>query len=457
MNGSRILVVDDDRAMAELIADVLRKREHEVVWTTGGKKALEILRSEDFEVVITDLSMHEISGIDLCQQVTQSSPDIAVIIITAFGSVDTAVEAIRAGATDYITKPFEMHDLVRTLERSLEHHALRKEVSRLEGLVRSASAPSEMIGESPAIKRVFDMMRRVADTETGVLICGESGTGKELVARALHRESKRAKGPFVGVNCASLPASLLESELFGHTKGAFTGATSTRAGLLREANGGILLLDEVGEMPLEMQAKLLRALQERRVRPIGANHEMDFDAWIIAATKRDLEAEVEEGRFREDLFYRINVVRIDVPPLRVRGTDILLLAQNFLLRVAKNAGKPVKGISSEAAERLLAYDWPGNVRELENAMRRAVALTRYESIIVDDLPPKIRDFKSTHLSFDSDDLSSFVPLEELEKRYIMSVLKVAGGNKTAAAKTLGVERRTLYRKLERYGIKDDAP
>ncbi|MBN1654453.1 MAG: sigma-54-dependent Fis family transcriptional regulator [Deltaproteobacteria bacterium] len=313
-----------------------------------------------------------------------------------------------------------------------------------------------MLGESTAIKQVFDMIRRVADTEAGALICGESGTGKELVARALHRESKRAKGPFVGVNCASLPASLLESELFGHTKGAFTGATGARVGLLCEANGGTLLLDEVGEMPLEMQTKLLRALQERRVRPIGANHEVVFDAWVISATKRDLEADVEDGRFREDLFYRINVVRIDVPPLRVRGTDILLLAQTFLLRAADNAGKPVKGISSEAAEKLLAYDWPGNVRELENAMRRAVALTRYENVVVDDLPPKIRDFKSTHLSFDSDDLSSFVLLEELEKRYIVSVLKAAGGNKTAAARVLGIERRTLYRKLERYGIKDDA-
>jgi len=305
-------------------------------------------------------------------------------------------------------------------------------------------------GESRAMLKVYDLIRRVASTDTTVLLSGESGTGKELVARALHTESTRAAQPFVAINCAAVPASLLESELFGHVKGAFTDAKATRKGMFEQATGGTLLLDEIGEMPLDMQPKLLRVLQERQVRPVGGNVVVPVDARIIAATNRDLESEVEEQRFREDLYYRLNVVQIHVPPLRARGNDVLLLAQHFVRKFAERMGKGVTGISSEAAKKLVEYDWPGNVRQLENSMERAVTLTRFEQLTVEDLPERISRYESSRMTIADVDSEHMLTLDQLEKRYIERVLKAAQGNKTQAARLLGVDRRTLYRKLERY-------
>jgi two-component system response regulator HydG len=301
---------------------------------------------------------------------------------------------------------------------------------------------------------LYDQLARIADSEASVLITGESGTGKELVAKALHRRSRRADKPFVAVNCAALPDTLLESELFGHAKGAFTDAQAARKGLFVQAEGGTLLFDEIGEMPLAMQAKLLRALEEGKVRPVGGETEVSFDARIIAATNRDLESAVEEGRFREDLFFRVNVIHIELPPLRSRGTDTLLLAQHFLEQFAARSGKEVVGLSKPVAERLLAYTWPGNVRELRNAVERAVALARYDKLAVEDLPEKIRDYQSSQVFVAGTDPAELVPLEEVERRYILHVLDSVDGNKTLAARTLGLDRKTLYRKLQQYGATD---
>jgi transcriptional regulator with PAS, ATPase and Fis domain len=294
------------------------------------------------------------------------------------------------------------------------------------------------------------MVARVAATDSTVLITGETGSGKELIARAVHQRSRRAAGPFVAINCAAMPETLLESELFGHARGAFTDAKVARAGLLLQASGGTLLLDEIGEMPMTVQAKLLRVLQERTFRPVGGDKEIPLDVRIVAATNRDLEVAVEEGRFREDLFYRIHVVRIEVPPLKARGNDVLELAQHQLERFAKTAGKPVKSISSAAAERLLSYDWPGNVRELQNAIERAVALTRYEELTADDLPENVRARRDSRIVVAADDPEHLPPMEEVERRYVLRVLEAVHGNKALAARVLGFDRKTLYRKMERY-------
>jgi two-component system response regulator HydG len=369
--------------------------------------------------------------------------------MTAYGSMETAIDAIRAGAYDFVTKPFEMNDIALTMERALKHRALREEVKRLRRVVVDQQKFDDILGTSPAMKKMYDLVARVAETETTVLISGESGTGKELVAKALHAKSGRKEGPFVAINCAAMPEPLLESELFGHTKGAFTDARTARPGLFIKASGGTLFLDEIGEMPPGMQAKLLRALQERTVRPVGGDQEQSFDARLIAATNRDLETEVEEKRFREDLFYRINVVRLHVPPLRARGSDILLLAAHFLQRYQTSGPQRVVGIKSGAADKLLSYPWPGNVRELQNCIERAVALAQYDHLGVDDLPERVRDFKSSRITIESSDPAELLPMEEVERRYIVRVLEAVGGNKTLAAQVLGFDRRTLYRKLER--------
>jgi two-component system response regulator HydG len=344
-----------------------------------------------------------------------------------------------------------MDNLGLTVERAVKHHALQDEVKRLRQAVDESRRFDEMVGKSPPMHEVFDLLSRVAETEATVLITGESGTGKELIAHALHKRGRRREGPFVAVNCAAMPEQLLESELFGHVKGAFTDAKASRTGLFVTAQNGTLFLDEIGEMPMGMQVKLLRALQERTVRPIGGSAEQAFDTRIVAATNRDLETEVAEGRFREDLFYRINVVRIHVPPLRTRGSDMLLLAQHFIERFARVNDKRVTGLSSGAAEKLLAYAWPGNVRELQNCMERAVALTRFEHVVVDDLPEKVRDYKASAVIVDSEDPSDLLSMDEVERRYILRVLEAVGGNKTQAAEVLGFDRKTLYRKLERFG------
>ena len=450
--SARVLVVDDDDAMCAMLRTHLTKRGFDVTAYGVAPDAFDALRSGDFDVVVTDLNMRGMSGLELCERVAADRPDIPVVVITAFGSLDAAIGAIRAGAYDFVPKPFEIDALVVSLERAIQHRRLRAEVTRLRRVVAAAQRFDDILGDSPPMRRVFDVLERVKASDASVLITGESGTGKELVARALHHRSQRRTGPFVAINCAAIPEALLESELFGHARGAFTDAKAARTGLFVQAGRGTLFLDEIGELSLGLQPKLLRTLQERTVRPLGAGAELPFQARLIVATNCDLEAAVAKQRFREDLFYRINVMHIELPPLRARGSDVLLLAQDFLERYALMAGKQIGSISPAAAEKLLGYGWPGNVRELQNCMERAVALAQYAEVVVEDLPEKIRDYRRTHIVIASDDPSEFVPMDVIERRYIERVLEAVGGNKTEAAKVLGFDRTTLYRKLERYGL-----
>jgi DNA-binding NtrC family response regulator len=450
--STRILLVDDDVSLCETFEIGLRKRGYDVTTRASAEDAHDLVMAEDFEVVVTDLNMRHASGIELCERIVGNRPDVPVIVLTAFGSLDTAVSAIRAGAYDFISKPVELEVLAIAVDRAARHRQLGEEVKRLRREIAGSPHFDELTGESPPMKAVFELIERVSESDVTVLVTGESGTGKEVVARALHRRGRRKSGPFVAINCAAMPESLLESELFGHTRGAFTDAKSSQPGLFAQANHGTILLDEIGDMPLGLQPKLLRVLQERTVRPVGSHAEIPVDVRVIAATHRDLETAIEEGRFREDLFYRINVVNIPMPPLRARGGDILPLAHRFVLEFAGRSGKHVSGIAPAAAERLLTYPWPGNVRELQNCMERAVALARFEQVTVDDLPEKIRDYRRSHVLVTSDDPSELVPMEEVERRYVMRVMEAVGNNKTAAARILGIDRKRLYRWIERLGI-----
>jgi two-component system response regulator HydG len=413
-------------------------------------EALALLATEDFDAVVANLDLQGLDGPLLCERCALNHPDAVLIALSACFSVDDAVSAFRSGAHDLLTLPVETGDLVLALERGAKHRALREEVRRLRKVLAESRRFSEIVGESAPIKGVFDLIDRVADTDSTVLVTGETGTGKELIARALHDRSRRKLGPFVAVNCAAVPEPLLESELFGHERGAFTDAKAARPGLLVQANGGTLFLDEIAETSMSMQAKLLRALQERRVRPVGGDSEHGFDARIVAASNRALEDAVADGRFRQDLFYRLNVIHVRVPPLRVRGSDVLLIAQHFLEHYAARAGKNVVGLSSGVAKKLLAYSWPGNVRELQNCIERAVALTQFENLAVDDLPEKIQSYSRSHVIVAGDNTDELVPMEAVERRYILRVLEAAGGNKTLAAQILGLDRKTLSRKLDRY-------
>jgi DNA-binding NtrC family response regulator len=444
-----ILVVDDDRETCELVEEVLKHEGFKVTALTSAVAALARVVEDDFDAVLTDLGMAEMDGITLCRRILEARPDLPVLVGTGQGSMETAIAAMRAGAYDFVTKPFDPKLLALSVGRGVQHHWLRSELKRLRQNVASLATPG-FIGRSGAMRRVSELVARVADSDASVLIQGETGTGKELVARLIHTSGKRRAGPFVAINCAAVPHALIESELFGHARGAFTDARSERTGLFVEANGGTLFLDEVGELPLETQPKLLRALQERRVRPVGANSELPFDVRILAATNRDLEYEVFEKRFREDLYYRINVVAIELPPLRNRGGDVLEIAQHLLGRFAERAGKPPLTLSPGAAEKLVAYAWPGNVRELENCLERGVALARFDQLTAEDLPDKIRNYRAEKFVVAADDPTEVVTLENLEKSYILRVLSLVGGNKSQAAQMLGVDRRTLYRKLARY-------
>jgi len=451
-NGT-ILIVDDDLDTANALAEALCRRGFTASGVGSARACLDRLTREAVDVVVTDVQMPGTSGIELCRALTERHPDLLPLVITGRSSVDIAIEAIRAGAYDFITKPVAVDALELAVSRALVHLALRREVVRLRAMDSSDAAIEGIAGTSRAIRATLELVRRVADSDATVLIRGESGTGKELVAKALHRLSPRRDQPFVAVNCAAMPAELLESELFGHVRGAFTDAQSSRPGLFARAGRGTMFLDELSEMPIEMQVKILRVLQERMVRPVGGDTEHRFDARIIASTNRELEVEVKEKRFREDLFYRINVVEIVVPPLRTRTGDVLLLAQHFLLRIAARIAKPVRGITAPAAHLLTSYDWPGNVRELENCMERAVALCRYDQITIDDLPNKLSEHARANVVLAASSPTEMVTLYEMERRYTRQVLSAVGGNKTHAARVLGIDRRSLYRRLDgRYEI-----
>ena len=456
MSHPTIFVVDDEREMAELIALGLKKRGFTPVTFTSGNDAVAAIPERDVDVIVTDLTMKGMTGLELCKRVAADRPDIPVIVLTAFGSFETAVGAIRAGAYDFVTKPLEIEALAIAIRRAAESRALRGEVKRLREVVASSSRRGDLIGASPAMQEVYSLIDQVSATDATVLITGESGTGKEVVARAIHEKSKRASAPFVAINTAAVPETLLESELFGYVKGAFTDAKTNRQGLFQQAHSGTLFLDEIGELALALQPKLLRALQDKKVRPVGAESEISTDVRLVAATNRDLEEMVEDRRFREDLYYRINVIHIPLPPLRARGGDVLLLAQHMLRHYATTFDQRITSLSSAAAERMLTYDWPGNVRELGNCLERAVALAHFEEIQVEDLPDKIRNQnrRGAAIAAAAEAGVELITLEEVERRHVLRVLEACGGNRTDAAKILGLDRKTLYRKLLRWGVND---
>jgi DNA-binding NtrC family response regulator len=444
-----ILVVEDDAAMRELLVEELGDNGFRVEAAAGGRSGVERVRQGGIDVVVTDLRMPDLDGFDLLRDLraTEASPHI--IMITAFGSIDTAIKAVKLGAYDYITKPFEIEALVLAIEKALAERGLRRELARLRRELARPYRFDNVVGKSAPMQEVFGLIGRLATSTASVLVTGESGTGKELIARAIHYNSPRAQKPFVAVNLAAIPETLIESELFGHKRGAFTDARNDHTGLFVEASGGTIFLDEIGEMPVPLQAKLLRALQEREVRPLGATKPEKIDVRVVAATNRDLEVRMREGQFREDLFYRLNVIHIGLPPLRTRPEDILPLAEHFLAEAKRRSGgKAIPGFSQAATKAMLAYHWPGNVRELENAIERAVALCDGGEIGADDLPSQVRERKSADILAGA--LARGLTLADLEKEYIERVLVAEAGNKTRAALRLGLDRKTLYRKLEEY-------
>lgn len=454
MSPARILLVEDDTDERELLSELLASLDVEVVTARDFESASQILQQDAVDLVLTDLQLGRgQSGLDVCDTAKRIHPGLPVVVVTGHGSMDAAIDAIRRGAYDFLTKPIDAQLLRVSMLRALEHQRVLSELKRLKQ-AESSKRPDQLLGQCEPMLRVYDLIQRVAESPASVLLSGESGTGKEVVARALHQASGRS-GPFVAINCGAVPANLLEAELFGHEKGAFTGAARSRKGLLVEADQGTLLLDEVGEMPEEMQVKLLRVLQERKVRPLGGVVEVPFDVRVIAATHRDLEAEIDAGRFREDLYYRLNVVQIHLPPLRLRGNDILLLANSFVQDASRRLGREVKEISAEAAKLLLAFDWPGNIRQLQNCVERAVTLTQFNQVTPDDLPEKIRGYSSAVAPGTPNiDPEHVQPLDVMERLYIDRVLEIAGGNKSLAARLLGMDRRTLYRKLDGYQTTD---
>jgi two-component system NtrC family response regulator len=457
VTSGRILFIDDDRAGREVALFNLRKAGYEVEAASDGAEGLSAFSPEKFDLVITDVKMPGISGIEVLRRIRKTSPDIPVLVITAFGNVETAVEAMKEGAYDFIGKPFHRDQLLMAVEKALERHRLTAEVRDLR--IRASGVARDIVSASPAMKRVLDMADRVARTDATVLITGESGTGKEAVARRVHVRSPRAEYPFVAVNCAAIPAELLESELFGHARGAFTGAVRDRLGRFRQAGGGTLFLDEVGEMPLPLQAKLLRVLQEKVVDEVGGDKPIPVDVRILVATNRDLPERIREGTFREDLFYRLNVVEIRVPPLRERPEDIPPLVTHFMREVS-----PDRRISvpPEVMEALTARPWPGNVRELRNACERMVILCRGEEVSVDDLPPVPATSWAGEPSGEgfTDEWPPLPPgglsLVDLEKSVILRALRLKGGNITQAAAYLNVPRHILVYRIEKYGIRRDA-
>jgi len=439
-----ILVVDDDPDMRSLLKEVLADHGYETVAADGGTRALGVLKEHEVGVVLTDLRMADMEGVDLLVQAKGLYPNLPIILMTAFGSVETAIEAMRQGAYDYLVKPVRREDLLRVIERAVREGTLRRELARLRQQVLQEYSFHQIIGKSHAMREIFDLIRRVADTPTNVLITGESGTGKELVAKAIHYNSDRRDAPFVPVNCAAIPDALLESELFGHLRGSFTDAKTDRRGLFEEAQNGTLFLDEISELPLMLQAKLLRTIQEREIRRVGATKTLSVNVRLIAATNLALDKEVQTKRFREDLYYRLNVIEIRLPPLRERKDDIPLLIEGFLRRSCEPGKREGKRLGEAALALLIDYRWPGNVRELENVIERAVTLARGDTILPEDLPSAIRGAAGSAID---DTLDGTLPLCEVEKIYIRRILEKTGGNKYHTAQALGIDRKTLYRKL----------
>lgn len=454
MSKTRILLIDDDDSLRRVMEFTLQEAGHTVLCAANGEEGLRRFAEEEPEIVITDIQMPGISGYEVLRQVKEQRPETVVIVITAFATVEKAVEAMKLGAFDYLTKPFSRDQLRLCVERAITFSGLKAENQRLRETLQDRCDFSRLVGNSIPMREVFEVVRRVATSEATVLISGESGTGKELIARALHHGSERRDGPFVAVNCAALPAELLESELFGHKRGAFTGAIKDRQGKFELANGGTLFLDEIGELPVDLQPKLLRALQEREIEPLGGSSRK-VDVRLVAATNRDLEEAMQRGRFREDLYYRLAVILVELPSLRQRRDDIPLLVRHFLLR---HGGEGVH-LDPAVLPRLCAYDWPGNVRELENAVERMVLLRRNETISVEDLPARISGLSGNGsgsgrvLNLPADGYS----LEEIEKEAVLEALARCQNNQTKAAAFLRIPRHTLLYRMEKFGLYKDKP
>jgi len=450
----RILVVDDDLAHSTTLKTLLSTWGYDVICVEDGEDAVDFVKKTPFDLILMDIKMIKMSGIEALKRIKGYNPAIPIIMMTAYSSVESAVEALKAGAYDYLIKPLDFDALRLNIQRALEHLELKKENKRLKQSLGENFDFNNIIGKSEPIKKLLENVAMVAPSDANVLITGESGTGKELIARAIHLNSNRKHGPFITVNCAALTETLLESELFGHEKGAFTGADKRREGRFVGANNGTIFLDEIGEMPISMQPKLLRVIQEKEVQPLGSDKTVKVDVRIIAATNRDLEDEVINGNFRDDLFYRLNVVNLHMPSLRDRRDDIPILANYFLRLYAEKNKKQIKGIGPRAMDLLLKHNWPGNVRELENAMEHAVVLSTGEYITEKELPLRIR--KNLEPSIVGKDrkpaTDQAISLDEVEKQAIIRALRVTGGNKSEAARILKINRRTLYLKMEKYGI-----
>jgi len=448
MEGERntIVVVDDDREMASVLVEILGSAGYRALAANSGTDALNLIKRERPELVITDLRMVGMSGHQLQAEIKRVAPNLPVIIITAFGSIQTAVESMKLGAFDYITKPFSSDELLLVVSRALEDRNLRQEIRRLRGELAHSYGLENIIAVSRKMTEVLEIVGQIADSAASVLLAGESGTGKELIARALHFRSRRQQNPFIPVNCAAIPDNLLESELFGHVKGAFTDARQSKTGLFQAARGGTLFLDEVGEMPLLLQAKLLRVIEDKRVRPVGATEETPVDVRVVSATNTDLEEAISAGRFRADLYYRLATVTLVLPPLRERPEDIMPLVKHFLARAAAEAGRPIPEVTAEAVACLTHYPWPGNIRESQNAISRAVILCRNDRITRADLPAKVAGGETQSVTIE-DAVNRRLTIDQLEREYARAILAAVGGNKSEAATVLGIDRKTLYRKL----------
>jgi DNA-binding NtrC family response regulator len=444
----KIMIVEDDAGLRDTLAQFLEQLGYEVVIAPGGGEALAHIDEELPDLILSDISMPGLDGFALLSEVKTRYPDMVVILMTAYISIDTAIEAVRQGAEDYLSKPLELGDLQMRLERAFKWQHMRSQLTRLETQMRDRYRFDRIIGRSPAMQRVFEVIERVAPTNATVLIRGRTGTGKELVARAIYHNSRRAAKPFVDINCGALPDQLVESELFGYQRGAFTGATESRKGLFEVADGGTLFFDEVQALKLELQAKLLRALQERVIRQLGGRKNIDVDVRILAATNQDITEAMRRGEFREDLYYRLNVVNIYMPDLSERREDIPLLVDFFLKRHSETNNQDGRHFSNEAMRLLLGYEWPGNVRELENAVEHALAIGTEATLKIPDLPPYMTGMVGRMGV--AEPVGHARTLDEVERRHILSILEETGGNHVRAAEILGIDRRTLYRKLDRH-------
>ncbi|MGD0623612.1 MAG: sigma-54 dependent transcriptional regulator [Thermodesulfobacteriota bacterium] len=456
MSGEKILLIDDSPDILTHLSEYLKNEGYEVEASTDGEKAISMIERKCYDIILTDLMMPNIDGMEVLKYVTQHSRESICMILTGYGTIKNAVEAVKLGAFDYLTKPIKMDEILITLKRALEFRDLKRENQNLRNQLKKKYKFENIIGDSEKMHQIFETIEKVADTDSTILILGESGTGKELIAKAIHYNSYRREGPFIPVNCAAIPSELLESELFGHEKGAFTNAIRTRIGRFELANGGTVFLDEIGDMSPNLQSKLLRVLQERQFERIGGVKTVKIDIRIIAATHQDLKVAVEQGKFRQDLYYRLNVIPIQIPPLRERKSDIPLLVHHFLNHFNRSKKRKIEGINNEALNRFLEYLWPGNVRELENIIERIVILTNNDSITVQDLPEKIqtlsRDEQAPLFEIPEEGISLDNALNEFEKKLILQALNKTGWIKNKAAQLLSLNRTTLIEKIKRQNL-----